>query len=468
MNSCPIVYLQMSFGEKPRYESTTFNRTIYAFKHGNPITYQQLEEARERSPIRGKWVDGVVREALGDGFSLTDENDELLDIDSDFQKFAEDTQFFRHFVSAIGDARCFGESGILIFTNGSILPVAPKFYEEIWPSLSEDQKANMNLDDLKPLETIVRHFHSSASIGQLTWRIPMTGNNDPFIKIILNEKAKINQGRSVLEQIWDISESIDTITFNTGLLAGRYGHGPKVVKFNVADDAEEAKIYSTLEKFDYSSRAIIPEGAEWVNFGSVGLNNMPDLYKLLIQDLAAATGMPQAYWMGEIPGQMAGADNNEKQKFEVYNIIQNQAKLVARQLLKILSLHHFTGLPEDFHITWSTKQELTDTQKAELEKAEGESDTLRAQYMTGSEIRAQRGLESLDFFETEEAQKPLQIQLTESSSNFNMNVNGLDDTESKEKPESEPEDENKDESTDKSEPESEPEEPITVTTDEPK
>lgn len=412
----------------PKYASTTYNRTIYAFKYGLPISHDEIDKLIDRVGYAKKITDGITQQSIGDGFDLVDDNDEKLDINDKFLKLAEDTELFEQVVRTISMSRRYGRIDVLFYSNGRIRPFRPQDIQFSYPDVVSPEPEFVTFDEIKEVlpDAIFFTFRfADNAASDKTIGVKLQHNDeDPYLQIIYEEKHKIGEGRCILEPIWDVLNSCNDMFFMMALHTNKNSVGPKIIKHDVvAGSTEEALIYTMLDRADYNLKLILPHGAEWVDASTSGQFNFEQVHKTNMKALSAYTGYPLSYWEGDPSGQLAGAEMNAKREKLKDKDLQNEAIKHIKKIVRKLSIGRFT-LPDKFFIKWRVETEVSEKEQADLSLTENQAIQLQSSYKTGAEIRKDQDLGPLPNMPAEWADIPLEIFLQKFLSNFTIDVEG--------------------------------------------
>lgn len=373
---------------KPRYEATEKLRDTAQYRVGAVFDNLNIRQMVDRNGIAEFWTQGIVEEALGDGYDIIDVDGNIIEtLNKIVHDFDNEIELLTEFMQGVGIKRSYGKAGTVILDSGRLVVFEPDDLEMITIKATgvlvgvvATEKVGLGADD---------QIHN---IGKTkTDRNPITPEEKlqltRFRYRIQKQKRKRNDGRSVLEPIWDPLNTAEIICQQTGYFAIRKGAGLKIVKADVADEAEAAKIRTEIIKMAESTVAIIPEDAD-LTVDASGQADYMALLEVPLIFICASTGLPMAKLRGVIGGEQEGSITNIRSLY--YNIlkgIQDQEKVNFRDQISILAEMFSWSLPEGWDIQWKFTQEQSEAEQTDMMTKRAASIESLSQIMTLNEIR---------------------------------------------------------------------------------
>lgn len=372
----------------PRYEATEKLRDTAQYRVGAVFDNLNIRQMVDRNGIAEFWTQGIVEEALGDGYDIIDVDGNVIEtLNKIIHDFDNEIELLTEFMQGVGIKRSYGKAGIVILDSGRLVVFEPDDLEMITikstgvlVGVVATEKVGLGADDQ------IHHIGKTK-----TDRNPITPKEKlqltRFRYRIQKQKRKRNDGRSVLEPIWDPLNTAEIICQQTGYFAIRKGAGLKIVKADVADEAEAAKIRTEIIKMAESTVAIIPEDAD-LTVDASGQADYMALLEVPLIFICASTGLPMAKLRGVIGGEQEGSITNIRSLY--YNIlkgIQDQEKVNFRDQISILAEIFSWSLPEGWDIQWRFTQEQSEAEQTDMMTKRAASIESLSQIMTLNEIR---------------------------------------------------------------------------------
>ena len=373
---------------KPRYEATEKLRDTAQYRVGAVFDNLNIRQMVDRNGIAEFWTYGIVEEALGDGYDIIDVDANIIEIlNKLIHDFDNETELLKEFKQGVGIKRSFGKSGTVILDSGRLVVFEPDDLEMITIKKTgvligvvATEKVGLGADD---------QIHN---IGKTkTDRNPITPNEKlqltRFRYRIQKQRRKRNDGKSVLEGIWDPLNTAEIICQQAGYFSIRKGAGLKIVKADVADEAEAVKIRTEISKMAETTVAVIPQDSD-LTVDASGQADYMGLIEVPLIFICAGTGLPMAKLRGVIGGEQEGSITNIRSLY--YNIlkgIQDQEKINFRDQIEILAEMFSWTLPDGWDIQWRFTQEQSEAEQTDMMTKRATMIESLAQIMTLNEIR---------------------------------------------------------------------------------
>ena len=441
-------------GDTPKSGSSReLERNLESFRFGLSFDAEAIEELRARDPVAHFLTAALPQESLGDGITMFDNEMNELDNWSDWETFFTETNFLDNWILFVSDILAHGSAGAIIFESGELLSFLPK-----------DIELFFDRDTRKITKAKCKEYFANANLEMQEHIVELVGDPelDTFIYGIIKKGAKTFQGISTLEKVWDIINALWIVDFMASLYAARVGAGIKVVKAATTVEKEQDKILQNLRDLSYKQGIVLQLEDDFKIYTGEGSIDFEKLKNILYDSLASATGIPKTKWRGEVPGELSAGKINRSSYIDILVQIQDRSMFLLKRILRLISGLRSLPLPDDFIVEYNYKEEPTEREQSEIENIKANSFNLKANYMTGNEIREQEKLEELDFF-TGSKQVPLAFLLKDDKFTIQLGDELTDESTIRtEQPGSEPGSEPEPEETEsnnfesESEPESEP------------
>jgi hypothetical protein len=400
-----------------KYNSTKLDRNLESFRFGLQFSDTQIAEIKVRDPIANFLTFGISQEALGDGFIIYKPNGDVIDNMEDWTDYFENTQFLDKYIKLIADSRSDGLIGCLVFEDGS-------FRSFIKKHLDFDFDFNT-----RKLNSVACHeYYDQGGLQEYIHNVELSNDPeiDPFFLVYHQMGDKTFEGKSALEPVYDIINSLWILDFMAGLYGARVAGGIKIYKVNSSDAADRATALASLRDLSYKMAMVIDNDEDFKLYTGEGTGvNFQQLKDVLFDSLVAATGIPKNKWKGELPGEPQAGKIIRKSYIEILKTIQDRSTFYLKRLLKLVA--NLTGrtLPDKFSIGWNFKEEPTEKEKAEVLNINSQSLVMLAKIMTGAELRTEFKLKELDYFNNIDI--PLEIFLENQKVDVKPNV-GINST----------------------------------------
>lgn len=388
----------------PVVRSVSKDRNLEGFRFGLDFSDQDIHEVRYRDPIANFLTDGITREALGDAFIIKGEDKKEIANWDEWRKFLENSAFLDNLIQHIADVRAYGSAGVLMFNTGEIKSFIPNTLRIKFDTKTREMTQ----------ATCVEKFEL-IGLEEDEHTIPLTGDPDvdPFHYSIIKQGEKTFKGISELQAAWDVMQSLWVVDFMAAMYAVRVGGGFKIVKAATSDEGEKGEILQSLRDLSWKSAAVLGLEDEFQLYTGEGSIDFEKLKNILYDTLASVTGIPKTKWRGEVPGELSAGSINRSSYIDVLKQIQDATMFILRKLLKLASAFKGLDLPSKFIVEWNYKEEPTEREKAEIDGILADTFLMKANFMTGAEIREEAELDELDFFKEKDI--PLQFLLQDSS-----------------------------------------------------
>jgi hypothetical protein len=247
--------------------------------------------------------------------------------------------------------------------------------------------------------------------------------------------CEIGDGTSVLDKIWDDMTCGRNIRWGAAQYMFRVGGVFPVLSFPAGTTAAELEAWGASGAFtNLMSRTYIllaqnhaqeNDGMTFEFKGAAGSTLDPSPFYLQnIQQIAIATGYPQAKLIGAQAGAVTGSEVNQQEYYKAISRDQeaycedpirwvisclsnsgqiklistatdkksnsNQLKHLKNLLKRALKRDYRHKVTEDYTITWNSAFELSEKDMAQMEEIYARANQARLEYMSIDEVRAER------------------------------------------------------------------------------
>ncbi|MHA2068339.1 MAG: anti-CBASS protein Acb1 family protein, partial [Candidatus Thorarchaeota archaeon] len=210
------------------------------------------------------------------------------------------------------------------------------------------------------------------------------------------------EGDSVLTPIYDDATGYRNMRWGEYQTIYRYGSGFPHIKIPGASKKQISNWIAEGEFDDIFSRTYFVSGGENEDIEFKGVQEVslnPEPYnKMSLQNLAMGTRIPQDILVGATAGSISGSDVNERQYFKFISSEQIQVEPVVRMVLERLmdtGQIDWDYKEKPYEIVWGSAFEINKKDQATISLLEARSNSLKTQWMTVNEIRAENGLPSV-------------------------------------------------------------------------
>lgn len=350
-----------------KVETEKRNQGVFLF--GQFFDHFSINFIIHRDGIARYLVKGIVEEAIGKGFDITDpDSKEPVDWNSKFQELQE--PHFNELVEIAKIGRSYGQSvGTTLETKDKNLMF--RGYEPV------DYELKFTNEGI--LERIKAWFRINTASIPLNTHIWEGDELVDTFYYVYDPKTIVGEAMSYLEPIWDALWALYVIHQNSTLYAVRVGGGLKVAKvpMGLLKNQEWRSEFNAglINVNSPNTIMIIPkmEGNVENNVefelvtgdGSIDFKAIRDLH---LEMITAYSGVPKNKLIGAELG-MANSQENTLNFFDVLQGIQKELTPLIKWYVKQIAVFHDL-IPEDdkfnFNITFGAREELTDEAKAEL------------------------------------------------------------------------------------------------------
>jgi len=419
--------------------------TSYGAGFGDTITDSDRAFASGREPIAHFLTYGVAGDITEKWFSIDDPDTEESDpaLDRTTQTVLAKIKFKQRLTEAIESERVYGKSLLVggfsdakdvasfskpLRSKAELLQLA------VYPGTVDEQKT-------KPWEVYEKDEDKNSNRYGEPVLYKLHRDKD-FLIIHYSRVCEVqtrSNAKSVLDPVWDDIVCGRNIRWGASQWMYRTGGGFPVVGFPAGTTATQLEAYHNSGAFtNLMSRTGIflaqnsqveNDGMTFEFKGAAGaaLDPVP-FFKSNIEQIAVATGIPQAKLVGAQAGAVTGSEVNMQDYFKV--ISREQAKLedVVRWVLDKLAdsgqirmiksavdksqpNYHINLLKravkrlirgdyrhrtaDNYEINWNSAFELSEKDEASIEETRTRSNVNKLKYMSKDEVRAEEGLDPL-------------------------------------------------------------------------
>jgi len=216
------------------------------------------------------------------------------------------------------------------------------------------------------------------NIGQLQNTKTFQVHADRVIHIRTRKKDRSYEGLSILEPIWDEIIYLVWCQHNMSSYAARLGSGFKHIKIadvvNASDFQAKASRFRGIssEKFIVTDEktAIDEKGS-----GTTHAVNWTAIFDVLLDEIAAGSGVAKDLLKGVASGRVTGSETNERGIYGTLNEIQEDLVPIIKQIM----VKVFPEFKQRYNIKWNLSFRMTEKDRAEVELIKAQTELIKAQ-----------------------------------------------------------------------------------------
>jgi len=381
-------------------------------------------------------------------FRIDDPDTEEADpeLDRSIQEALRKIKFKTHFREALKVSRTFGKALIVCGfsdakTVGALKTPLRKGSEllqlAVYPKISMSEVGTPTKACEFSVDTKDEDENSIRYGEPLIYKIHRGSNN--YIYVHWTRVCEVGDGVSELDKVWDDMTCGRNIRWGASQWMYRTGGGFPVIGFPEGTTASQledyyksgafANLMSRTAIFITQNSQMANDGMTFEFKGSAGhtLDPVP-FFKSNIEQIAIATGYPQAKLIGAQAGAVTGSEVNQQEYYKAISRDQEEQEDVVRwfidhlaqskqvdlvkaavdknidnyalrifknlaKRLKARDYRHKTA--EQYVITWNSAFELSELDEAEVELKKAQANQAKLDYMTPDEVRAEENLDPL-------------------------------------------------------------------------
>lgn len=420
--------------------------TSYGAGFGDVISDSDRAFAAEREPVAHFLTYGVAADITEKWFTINDPDTEEADpaLDRTVQKALSKLDFKKHLTEAIESERTYGKS-LLVggFSdarnvndlNKPLRRGAELLQLAVYPATKSGQKVKEFWVETKDED------ENSNRFGEpVTYKLHRGSGSYLIVHYTrVCEVQTRSNAISVLDPIWDDLTAGRNIRWGASQWMYRTGGGFPVVGFPAGTTAEELETYHDSGAFrNLMSRTaiFIAQNSQSENDGMTfdfkgaaahALNPEP-FFRTNLEQIAVATGIPQAKLIGAQAGAVTGSEVNVQDYFKVVSREQAklepvvrwvidrlaesgqltmikavvdktadnyQIKLLKNMLKRVVRKDFRRRTAENYVVEWNSAFELSDLDGARVEQLQVQANQGKLDYMTIDEVRAENNLDPL-------------------------------------------------------------------------
>lgn len=423
--------------------------TMYGAGFGDSIGDSDRAFASCREPIAHFLTFIVAADMIEKWFSINDPETEEADpaLDRSVQDEFTKLKFKRQLRVAVESARIYGRALLVGGFNDAKAPAdlakpkalgAQLMQLAVYPETYKQQKVKefaVDSIDVNPVST---------RYGQpLTYKLIRQSMNESGqatqdnIIVHWSRVCEVGNGTSVLDKVWDDMGCGRNIRWGAAQWMYRTGSGFPVVGFPSNTTKEQLQTFHESGLFNnLMSRTgiFIAQNSTQENTGMTfefkgpagqSLDPTP-FYVQNIQQIAIATGYPQAKLIGAQAGAVTGSEVNQQEYYKAISrdqefyceepirwvldqlsasgqisIIQSSGTAdkkessLVKQLKRLIKRDYRHKTVSNYSITWNSAFELSDKDEAQIELQHVQANQGKLDYMSKDEVRAADGLDPL-------------------------------------------------------------------------
>lgn len=416
--------------------------TAYGAGFGESISDSDRVFAACREPIGYFLTFIVARDMVDKWFHVDDPDTEEADpaLDRNVQAALSKLKFKKRLREALEASRTFGKALLVGGFNDakttSMLQLPLKKGAEllqlaVYPGIYQEQKVkewsvwqkDENPESSRYGEPVLYKLHRGSTSDLIVH----------FTRVV-----EVGDGTSVLDKVWDDMNCGRNIRWGAAQWMYRTGGGFPVVGFPAGTTADQLETYHNSGGFsNLMSRTAIfiaqnskkeNDGMTFTFEGAAGraLDPVP-FFQSNIEQIAIATGYPQAKLIGAQAGAVTGSEVNQQEYYKAISRDQEEIEYVLRWVIDHLSLsgqlsiiktaidktegYHLNLLKstlkrfihrdyrhktaENYVIEWNSAFELSEIDEADVQLKKAQANQAKLDYMTVDEIRAEENLDPL-------------------------------------------------------------------------
>lgn len=416
--------------------------TAYGAGFGDSITDNDRVFAACREPIGHFLTFIVARDMVDKWFHVDDPDTEEADpaLDRNIQAALTKLKFKKRLREALEASRTFGKAllvgGFNDAKNMDMLQLPLKKGSEllqlaVYPSIYKEQKVKdwsvWQKDDNE----------ESRRFGKPVLYKLDRGGGSYFI-VHYTRVVEVGDGTSVLDKVWDDMCCGRNIRWGAAQWMYRTGGGFPVIGFPAGTNADQLETYHNSGAFtNLMSRTAIfiaqnsqaeNDGMTFSFEGAQGraLDPQP-FFQSNIEQIAIATGYPQAKLIGAQAGAVTGSEVNQQEYYKAISRDQEEIEYVVRwvidrladsgqlsivkavtdksdsyhvkllksMLRRVIRRDYRHKTAENYVIEWNSAFELSELDEADVELKRAQANRAKLAYMTPDEVRAEENLDPL-------------------------------------------------------------------------
>ena len=340
------------------------------FRFGQHFTNEQIDYMSRRNPYANKLTYGVVRDAIGKGFKLVDENDKDIDVSKDFEKDMK--KYLRVIINAFAYERAYGKAILAVFRESNKIALhafSKQSYRVSYDKFGNIKEASLSLKIGGTIPSTETVEYSKRDAEKY------------IVEIITRPLETIGEGESVMLPVWDQLFGLSVLDEHAVYFAIRVGGGLIVVKVTQSqanDPGYMAGLETMIGNMNSANGVMIFPVSDMENFDREVLElksgeqiDFESLRNLLLGSLSAQSGIPREVFLGSELG-MRSAETNQSAYFSYLQDVQGDFSEFLSQIIDILNQHHnwfSEGL--DYKIKYNIRETKTEEQTVNLLETKG-------------------------------------------------------------------------------------------------
>lgn len=418
---------------------------------GDTIQDSDRAFAACREPVGHFLTFGVAADMTEKWFTINDPDTEEADpaLDRTVQNQLSKLKFKQRLTELIESERIYGKSLLVCGFNdvkevGDLKQPLRKGAEllqlAVYPSTLSTGTVNPQKVKEFTVETKEEDKNSSRYGEPLIYKLQRSSNNFLFVHYTRVYELKTRTGgTSVLDPIWDDTTCGRNIRWGAAQWMYRTGSGFPVVGFPAGSTREKLEEYADSGLFTnlMARKGIFiaqnskneNDGMTFTFEGVQGRAVDPTpFFKTNLEQIAVATGIPQAKLIGAQAGAVTGSEVNVQDYFKVISREQSKVedcirwvidklvdsgqlslvkaavdtsldkyhvKLLKRLLRKATRRDYRHKTAENYVVEWNSAFELSPLAEADIELKKVQANQAKLDYMTVDEVRAEEQLDPL-------------------------------------------------------------------------
>ncbi|MDH5786991.1 MAG: DUF1073 domain-containing protein [Candidatus Bathyarchaeota archaeon] len=413
---------------------------------GDTIQDKDRAFAAEREPVAHFLTYGVAADITEKWFLINDPDTEEADpaLDRTVQSALSKLEFKKHLTEALESERIYGKSLLVgAFSDAKDVDQLKKPLKKgsellqlaVYPSTKDNQKIKEFWVDSKDQEKNSRRFGEP-----IIYKLDRGSGNYLLVHYTRVCEVKTrSSATSVLDPVWDDLTCGRNIRWGASQWMYRTGGGFATIGFPAGTTAEQLEAYHNTNAFsNLMSRTAIfiaqnstneNDGMTFDFKGAAGhaLDPIP-FFQTNVEQIAIATGIPQAKLVGAQAGAVTGSEVNMQDYFKVISREQSkiesvvkwvidhlaesgqlsivkaavdkksdnyEVNLLKRMLRKVIRRDYRHKTAENYVIEWNSAFELSELSEAQVEQLHTQANQGKLDYMTIDEVRAEENLDPL-------------------------------------------------------------------------
>jgi phage-related protein (TIGR01555 family) len=397
---------------------------------GDSITDLDRQFVSEREPVAHFLTYGVAADISEKWFTVNDPDTEEADpaLDRGVQDALAGLKAKARFTQAVSFERVYGWSLIVgAFTDAASLASLKKPLKSgselkqlsVYPKTAV-RIVTTDLDPMSPRYGEPVIYELNRGNGILTeihfTRVCLVKSRGMATSNTLNDTSHSD---SVLDVCWDDMTCGRNIRWGASQWMYRTGSGFAVIGFPAGTPVAKLEEYADSGAFaNLMARTYmcIAQNSTTENNGvtlefkgvsGVALDPTP-FFKTNVEQIAIATGIPQAKLVGAQAGAVTGSEVNMQDYYKVVSRCQSALEDVVRWIIDRLSesgqiklvssstamdYRHKTA--RNYLVEWNSAFELSEESEAQIENTHTQANSNKLKYMSKDEVRAEEGLDPL-------------------------------------------------------------------------